>query len=134
MEENGSQKSSLTGIAAGLGRLTPEKRRAALEVSAALAGVSLRASREFVAAVPAAGDVLTAEDIKLWGELGRRLAMGNAETGAKFFTDGVEDLREVPEEARRLVFQICTRQLVLSSSIAQFSFGFVFCTSMNTWT
>ena len=33
-----------------------EKRRAALEVSAALAGVSLKASREFVAAVPAAGD------------------------------------------------------------------------------
>jgi hypothetical protein len=54
------QKSSLTGIAAGLSRLPAEKRRAALEVSAALAGVSLKASREFVAAVPAAGDILSA--------------------------------------------------------------------------
>jgi nitric oxide reductase NorD protein len=112
------QKSSLTGIAAGLGRLPAEKRRAALEVSAALAGVSLKASREFVAAVPAAADVLSADDIRLWGELGRRLAMGSADSGAKFFADGVEDLRAVPKKARPLVFQICTRQLVLSSSIA----------------
>ena len=101
-----------------MGRLPAEKRRAALEVSAALAGVSLKASREFVAAVPAAGDILSAEDIRLWGEWGRRLAMGSADAGAKFFADGVEPLEVVPEAARPLVFQICTRQLVLSSSIA----------------
>ncbi|MEO5857850.1 MAG: VWA domain-containing protein [Pyrinomonadaceae bacterium] len=112
------QKSSLTGIAAGLSRLPAEKRRAALEVSAALAGVSLKASREFVAAVPAAGDILSAEDIRLWGEMGRRLAMGSADAGSKFFAEGVEALSAVPEAARPLVFQICTRQLVLSSSIA----------------
>ncbi|MDI1242849.1 MAG: VWA domain-containing protein [bacterium] len=118
MEDQNGQKSSLTGIAAGLSRLPAEKRRAALEVSAALAGVSLKASREFVAAVPVAAEILSAEDIRLWGELGRRLAMGSADAGAKFFADGVEPLSEVPEAARPLVFQICTRQLVLSSSIA----------------
>nr|HQU93614.1 VWA domain-containing protein [Pyrinomonadaceae bacterium] len=84
----------------------------------ALAGVSLKASREFVAAVPAAGDILSAEDIRLWGELGRRLAMGSADAGSKFFADGVDELAAVPEAARPLVFHICTRQLVLSSSIA----------------
>ena len=118
MEDQNGQKSTLTGIAAGLSRLPAEKRRAALEVSAALAGVSLKASREFVAAVPAAADVLSAEDIRLWGELGRRLAMGSADVGSKFFSEGVEPLSAVPEAARPLVFQICTRQLVLSSSIA----------------
>ncbi len=118
MEDQNGQKSSLTGIAAGLSRLPAEKRRAALEVSAALAGVSLKASREFVAAVPAAGDVLSAEDIRLWGEFGRRLAMGSADAGSKFFADGVDALAGVPEAAHPLVFQICTRQLVLSSSIA----------------
>ncbi|MEQ1764482.1 MAG: hypothetical protein ABL984_15235, partial [Pyrinomonadaceae bacterium] len=121
MAETGTEdgnKQTLTGIAAGLSRLPAEKRRAALEVSAALAGVSLKASREFVASVPAAGDILSAEDIRLWGELGRRLAMGSAEAGSKFFADGVEPLAAIPEAARPLVFQICTRQLVLSSSIA----------------
>src|SRR5687767_1341708 len=118
MEEGNGQKNSLTGIAAGLGRLPADKRRAALEVSAALAGVSLRVSREFVAAVPAAAEVLSADELRLWGELGRRLAMGNAETGANFFIEGAGQLKDIPEPARPFVFQICTRQLVLSSSIS----------------
>lgn len=117
MKENSSNK-TLTGLAARLGRLPANKRRAALEVSAALAGVSLKASREFVSEVPRAAKILSAEDIRLWGEMGRRLAMGNAEAGALFFTDGVEELKKIPADARPLVFQICTRQLVLSSSIS----------------
>lgn len=124
MEENGS-KNTLTGLAARLGRLPADKRRAALEVSAALAGVSLRVSREFVAQVPHAAKVLSAEDIRLWGEMGRRLAMGNAELGTKFFTDGVEELKDLPENVRPLVFQICTRQLVLSSSISLETFKLI---------
>lgn len=87
-------------------------------MSAALAGVSLRVSREFVEAIPKAAKVLSADDLRHWAEMGRRLAMGNAETGAKFFAAGVQGLKKVPADARPLVFQICTRQLVLSSSIA----------------
>ena len=78
MAENESQKQTLTGIAARLGRLPAEKRRAALEVSAALAGVSLRASRAFVEAVPQAAKLLSADDIRGWGEMGRRLSMGSS--------------------------------------------------------
>src|SRR5262245_6349130 len=118
MNEKPSKKDSLTGLAASLGRLPADKRRAALEMSASLAGVSLRVSREFVEAVPAAGEILSADDLRNWGDVGRRLAMGSAETGAAFFASGVEGLEQVPENARGLVFQICTRQLVLSSSIA----------------
>jgi nitric oxide reductase NorD protein len=111
-------KQTFTGLARSLSQLPADKKRAALETSAALAGVSLRVSREFVEAVPTAANILSAEDIRLWGELGRRLAMGNAETGSKFFAAGVEELTVVPESSRPLVFEICTRQLVLSSSIA----------------
>ena len=122
--ENDS-KQTLTGLAARLGRLPADKRRAALEVSAALAGVSLRVSREFVAEVPKAAKILSADDLRAWGEMGRRLAMGNAGSGAKFFTDGVEPLKGLPENVRPLVFQICTRQLVLSSSISLETFGLI---------
>ena len=111
-------KPTLTGLARRLGQLPADKKRAALEISAALAGVSLRVSREFVAAMPKAAKILSADDLRNWGEFGRRLAMGNAETGAKFFADGVGGLKSVPEPARAVIFQICTRQLVLSSSIA----------------
>ncbi|MEP6704879.1 MAG: hypothetical protein ABJB34_08745, partial [Acidobacteriota bacterium] len=125
-ESNDDKKHTLTGLAAGLGRLPADKRRVALEMSASLAAISLRVSREFVEAVPRAADVFSADDLRNWAELGRRLAMGSAATGVAFFTgDGVERLAAVPESARGLVFQICTRELILSSSIALETFGLI---------
>jgi nitric oxide reductase NorD protein len=106
---------SLTG---DLRKLPADKSRAALEISAALAGVSLRVSKEFLQAVPNAAKVLTADEIRSWAEIGRKLAMGNAELGAQFFADGVELYGLVPSDARALAFQICLRQLVLSTSVA----------------
>ena len=106
---------SLTG---DLRKLPVEKSRAALEISAALAGVSLRVSKEFLQAVPNAAKVLSADEIRSWAEIGRKLAMGNAELGANFFAEGVEYYALVPAAARSLAFQICLRQLVLSTSVA----------------
>src|SRR6476469_7778990 len=111
-----TERPTIRGLAKRLGQLPPEKKRAALEMSAALAGVSLRVSREFVEAVPAAAKILSADDLRSWGEMGRRLAMGSADVGAAFVSDGVDSLQNVPEDARPAVFQVCMRQLVLSSS------------------
>ena len=115
---NDSRKQTFTNLARRLSRLPSEHKRVALEASASLAGVSLRVSREFVEAVPKASKILSAEDLRQWSEMGRRLAMADIESGVSFFTRGVSDFKKVPESARPLVFQICTRQLVLSSSIA----------------
>ena len=79
------KKETFTGLARKLTKLSSEQKRAALEMSATLAGVSLRVSREFVEAVPTAARVLSADDLRSWAEMGRRLAMGNADLGAKFF-------------------------------------------------
>ena len=117
-ETNQDPKPTFTGLARSLGQLPAEKKRVALEISAALAGVSLKVSREFVEAVPEAANILSADDLRHWGEFGRRLAMGNAETGVKYFARGAEGLAEVPDTARAALFEICTRQLVLSSSTA----------------
>ena len=111
-------KQTLTGLAARLGRLSADKKRVALEISAALAGVSLRVSRDFVEAVPKAAKILSADDLRSWGELGRRIAMGSAEAGSKYFAAGANDLSKVPEAARDDLFKICMRQLVLASSTA----------------
>ncbi len=53
-ESQNSKKQTFTGLARRLGKLPNEKKIAALEMSASLAGVSLRVSREFVEAVPKA--------------------------------------------------------------------------------
>jgi nitric oxide reductase NorD protein len=113
-----SDKTTLTGLARKLGGLPADKRMVALEMSAALAGVSVRVSRAFVEAVPSASEVLCADDLRRWAELGRRLAMGSAAAGTKFFSEGVASIENVPEAAHAAVFQICERQLVLSSSTA----------------
>ncbi|MGI8494692.1 MAG: hypothetical protein ACR2L1_05180, partial [Pyrinomonadaceae bacterium] len=117
-ETEETPKPTFTGLARRLSRLSSDKKRAALEASASLAGVSLRVSREFVEAVPKAAKIFSADDLRSWAEMGRRLAMANADLGADFFSGGAESFKLIPEKARSLVFQICTRQLVLSSSIA----------------
>ncbi|HEX8492806.1 MAG TPA: VWA domain-containing protein [Pyrinomonadaceae bacterium] len=113
-----TERRTLAGLARELGKLPGEAARAALETSAAVAGVSLRASMEFLRAAPEAARVLEAAELRAWGEIGRRLAMGDVETACTFFAAGVEELRQVPIEARPLIFQICSRQMTLSSSVA----------------
>jgi hypothetical protein len=92
--------------------------RAALEVSAGLAGLSLRVGVDFLRVVPEAARVLGAEELRAWGEFGWRLTMADAETGAAFFAGGAEELRGLPSEARGLLLQVCSRQLTLSTSLA----------------
>lgn len=118
-EENSSdEKATFTELAKKLSRLPAEKKRAALESSASIAAVSLRVSRDFIDAVPKAAKLLSADDLRSWGELGRRIAMADVESGSKFYTHGVAWLADLPEAARPTVFQLLTRQLVLSSSTA----------------
>jgi hypothetical protein len=117
-----TERRTLGGLARELGRLPVDATRAALETSALIAGVSLRASMEFLRAAPEAARLLEAEELRAWGELGRRLAMGDAETAISFFSAGVEALSHVPREARALIFQVCTRQMTLSSSVATETF------------
>lgn len=116
--KNVTERRTLAGLARELGKLPVEAAYTSLETSAAIAGVSLRASMEFLRAAPEAALVLDPAELRAWGEIGRRLAMGDVETAVTFFAEGVEELKQVPTEARPLIFQICSRQMTLSSSVA----------------
>ena len=60
-ETENTKKQTFTNLARRLGKLPNDKKIIALEMSAALAGVSLRVSREFVEAVAKAAKILSAE-------------------------------------------------------------------------
>jgi hypothetical protein len=124
-ETSPQTKTSLTSLARDLSHIAAEKRRVALEMSASLAGVSLRVSREFVAAVPQAALELNVHDLRNWADFGRRLAMGNVDSAVVFFARGVESLHGIPEASRGDLFEICRRQLVLSSSTSLETFEFL---------
>src|SRR5690242_19116185 len=87
-----TERRTLAGLARELGALPVHFARVALETSASIAGVSLRASIEFLRAAPAASRVLEAAELQAWGEMGRRLAMGDVETAITFFNAGARDL------------------------------------------
>jgi hypothetical protein len=113
-----SERRTIAGLAREIGKLPADVARAALEVGAGLASVSLRVGVDFLRVVPEAAQVLDAEELRAWGEMGRRLTMADVETGSAFITAGVGRLGEVPRGARLPLLQVCARQLTLSTSVA----------------
>src|SRR5919205_179339 len=98
------ERRRIAGLAREVGRLPVDVARAALEVGAGLAALSLRAGMDFLRVVPEAARVLDAEELRAWGELGRRLLMADAETGAAFITAGRGGAAGGPRGGRPLVF------------------------------
>jgi hypothetical protein len=112
------ERRSIAGLARELALLPSDVGLVCLESSASIAGVSLRVSIEFLRAAPDAALVLNSSEIRAWAEMGRRLAMSDTETAAVLFSEGVRALAHVSPQARTLIFQICERQMTLSSSVA----------------
>lgn len=113
-----AERHSFLKLTREIASLPLEQSAAALETGAAIAAVSLRAAIEFLRAAPAAAEVLQPAELRSWGEMGRRLAMSDIETSITLFTEGVDGLQEIPENVRPLVFQLCSRQITLSTSIS----------------
>ncbi|MGI8838303.1 MAG: nitric oxide reductase activation protein NorD [Pyrinomonadaceae bacterium] len=113
-----SEHQSFLKLTRDIAALPLEQSAAALETGAAIASISLRAGIEFLRAAPEAASVLQADELREWGELGRRLAMSDVETAITFFTTGVTDLQPLSSAARTSLFQLCSRQLGLSIAIA----------------
>ena len=82
----------------------------------------MRASIEFLRAVPGAAQVLEAAELRAWGEVGRRLTMAEVEDGVSFFVAGLTEFDHVPPAARPFVFQVCSRQMTLSARTAAETF------------
>src|SRR5713226_3314116 len=117
-----TERRTIASLLREISKLPLEHTRAALETSAAIAGVSLRASIEFLRAAPGATQVLETAELRTWGELGRRLTMAEVEDGVSFFVAGLTEFDQVPQIARPFVFQVCSRQMTLSAKTAAETF------------
>jgi hypothetical protein len=117
-----AERQSVLELTRDIARLPLDQARAALETGAAIAGVALRVSIEFLRSAPAAAQLLETAELRSWGEMGRRIALGDVESAVSFFVAGVEGLQAVPRESRPLVFQVCLRQMTLSSAVATETF------------
>lgn len=117
-----TERRTIARLLREISQLPLEQTRAALETSAAIAAVSLRASIEFLRAVPKVASILEPAELRAWGELGRRLTMSEVDAGNNFFATGIEDFANVPSAVRPFVFQVCTRQMILSATTAAETF------------
>src|SRR5882724_1527684 len=120
--KNPTERRTLAGLLREISHLPLDQTRAALETSATIAGVSVRASIEFLRAAPRVAQVLEPPELRAWGELGRRLTMSEVESGISFFAAGLGDFVNVPPSARPFIFQVCARQMILSASTAAETF------------
>src|SRR5262245_61354741 len=120
--KNPAERRTVARLLREISRLPLEQTRAALETSALIAAVSLRASIEFLRATPEVSRVLEPAELRAWGELGRRLTMTDVESGVSFFVAGAGEFAAVPSVARPFVFQVCARQMILSATTAAETF------------
>ncbi len=105
----GARSSTIETLARRIGILPSERVLIATDIGIALAGSSLRASVEFFKAAPEISRLLDTPDMRLWGEIGRRLAATSAETAIDFFQSGSPVLQQVPRAMRAAVTSsICT--------------------------
>jgi hypothetical protein len=120
--KNPAERRTLASLLHEIAKLPLEHTRAALEISASVAAVSLRASIEFLRAVPDAARILDPAELRSWGEMGRRLTMSEVEEGVSFFAAGMGEFVKVPSGAQPFVFQVCARQMILSAASAAETF------------
>ena len=120
--KNSGERRTLAGLLRQLTHLPLDHARAAVETSATIATVSMRASAEFLRAAPDVARVLEAAELRAWGELGRRLAMADIESGVSFFVAGIGDFAKVPSLAQPFVFQVCARQMTMAATTAAETF------------
>jgi nitric oxide reductase NorD protein len=114
-----AERRSFLELTRSLAGLPLDQAAAALETSAAIASISLRAGIEFLRATPAAAQILKPSDLRSWGEMGRRIAMSDYEAAVNFFSHGVETLRPVPQELNASIFTLCLRQMNLSTVVGR---------------
>jgi len=117
-----SEHQSIVKLTRSFTRLPWESALAAIDTGATIATISLRASIEFLRAAADVARVLEPAELRVWGELGRRLTMTDVETGVSFLVSGLGDFPNVPPTVRPFVFQVCGRQMILSASTAADTF------------
>jgi len=101
-----------------LGGLPIERVLLTTDIGVMLAGTNLRAGVEMLKAAPEVSRLIEAGDIRVWGEVGKRLSATSAETAAGFFQSSAAILESIPEDLRSPVLRLVNKQAALSAHTA----------------
>ena len=118
----GVTRNTIEALAMKLGVMPSERAWVTVDVGASLASVSLKAAVEFFKAAPEVARYIENDDLRAWAEMGRRIALNNAEEAIEFFRSSAETLAALPVALRPLLVALCAKQIVLSPGSALTTF------------
>ena len=118
----GITSANLESLLNRLGGLPYERVLLTTDISVAIAATNLRAAVEMLRAAPEVSRLIDAGDLRVWGEIGKRLAATSAETAINFFQSSAAILDSVLEEMRSPVLRLVNKQAALSANTAVDSF------------
>ncbi len=119
----GIAASTLEVIARRLGVLPYERVLLITDIGISLAASNLRASVELLKAAPDVCKLIDGSDMRVWGEVGKRLSATSAETAMRFFQASAATLGAIPEDFRSPILRLVNKQAALSSSTAMETFN-----------
>ena len=118
----GITSSTLEALARGLGALPYERVLLTTDIGIALAATNLRAAVEMLKAAPDVARLIDASDMRVWGEVGKRLSATSADAAMNFFQSSAGILNLMIEEMRSPVLRLVNKQAALSANTAIESF------------
>ena len=120
----GVSSATLDALTKRLFRLPADRTRAAVDLAVHIAGMSVRPALELLRVAPDVAPFMTAEELRVWGDVGAQLTKGNPEVAVEFFTASRDVLERVPQPKRLLLLQFIGKQASLSNRTALESFRF----------
>ena len=118
----GITAATLEALAKRLGVLPAERILLTTDIGVSLAALNLRAAVEMMKASPEVSRLIDAGDMRIWGEIGKRLSATSAEAAAAFFQTSAAVIDQIVEELRSPVLRLVNKQAALSANTAMDSF------------
>jgi hypothetical protein len=115
--------STIENLVKRLGGLPYERVLLTTDIGVMLAGSNLKAGVEMLKTAPEVSRLIDAGDIRVWGEVGKRLCATSADTAVGFFQSSAAVLAMIPEDMRSPVLRLVNKQAALSANTAIESFS-----------
>ena len=114
--------STIENLVKRLGVLPYERVLLTTDIGVTLAATNLRAAVEMLKAAPEVSRLIDASDVRVWGEVGKRLSATSGDSAIGFFQSSAAILEPIPEDMRSPVLRLVNKQAALSAGTAIESF------------
>jgi nitric oxide reductase NorD protein len=115
--------STIENLVKRMGGLPYERVLLTTDIGASLAATNLRAAVEMLKAAPEVSRLIDVADLRVWGEVGKRLSATSVDSAASFFQESAKVLEAIPEDMRSPVLRLVNKQAALSANTATESFN-----------